>query len=91
MAVAWLDLARYADTHGYHSDSQREMWRWRDWVLQAFANNMPFDRFTVEQIAGDMLPNATIAEVITYSEPDPVEGALPRQSAVCRSCARWIR
>jgi hypothetical protein len=59
MAVPWLDLARYADTHGYHIDSAREMWPWRDWVINAFNANMPYDQFTVEQIAGDMLPNAT--------------------------------
>ncbi len=59
MAVQWLDLARYADTHGYHIDSHREMWHWRDWVINAFNSNMPYDKFTVEQIAGDLLPNAT--------------------------------
>ncbi|HEY3937297.1 MAG TPA: DUF1553 domain-containing protein [Bryobacteraceae bacterium] len=64
MAVPWLDLARYSDTHGYHIDSAREMWPWRDWVIQAFNRNMPYDEFTVEQIAGDMLPNATQAQRI---------------------------
>ena len=59
MALDWLDAARFADTHGYHVDSQREMWRWRDWVIDAFNNNMPFDRFTVEQLAGDLLPEST--------------------------------
>ena len=59
MAMQWLDLARYADTHGYHIDSHRDMWPWRDWVIAAFNRNMPFDKFTVEQIAGDLLPNAT--------------------------------
>ncbi|MGH9659508.1 MAG: DUF1549 domain-containing protein, partial [Bryobacteraceae bacterium] len=58
MAVPWLDLARYADTHGYHIDSHREMWRWRDWVIDAFNRNLPFDRFTLEQLAGDLLPDA---------------------------------
>ncbi|MBL8179787.1 MAG: DUF1553 domain-containing protein [Bryobacterales bacterium] len=62
MAMQWLDLARYADTHGYHIDSHRDMWPWRDWVIQAFNNNMPYDRFTVEQLAGDLLPNATRAQ-----------------------------
>ncbi|MBS1824626.1 MAG: DUF1553 domain-containing protein [Acidobacteria bacterium] len=62
MAMQWLDLSRYADTHGYHIDSHRDMWPWRDWVIQSFNNNMPFDRFTVEQIAGDLLPNATRAQ-----------------------------
>jgi Protein of unknown function (DUF1553)/Protein of unknown function (DUF1549)/Concanavalin A-like lectin/glucanases superfamily/Planctomycete cytochrome C len=64
MAVPWLDLARYSDTHGYHIDSAREMWPWRDWVIQAFNKNMPYDRFTVEQIAGDMLPNPTQSQKI---------------------------
>ncbi len=61
MAMQWLDLARYADTHGYHIDSQRDMWKWRDWVIDAFNRNMPFDRFGIEQLAGDLLPNATVA------------------------------
>ncbi|HRJ17965.1 MAG TPA: DUF1549 domain-containing protein, partial [Bryobacteraceae bacterium] len=60
MALDWLEAARYADTNGYQSDGVRDMWRWRDWVIQAFASNMPFDRFTVEQIAGDLLPNPTM-------------------------------
>jgi hypothetical protein len=59
LAMVWLDLARYADTHGYHIDSHRDMWPWRDWVIRAFRQNMPFDRFTIEQIAGDLLPGAT--------------------------------
>ena len=59
MAMEWLDLARYADTHGYHIDSHRDMWRWRDWVIEAFNRNMFYDRFTIEQLAGDLLPNAT--------------------------------
>ncbi len=62
MAMQWLDLARYADTHGYHIDSHREMWHWRDWVIDAFNKNMPYDKFTVEQLAGDLLPNATISQ-----------------------------
>ncbi|MGH9632837.1 MAG: DUF1549 domain-containing protein, partial [Bryobacteraceae bacterium] len=59
MAMQWLDLARYADTHGYHIDSHRDMWPWRDWVIRAFNQNMPYDRFTIEQLAGDLLPDAT--------------------------------
>jgi hypothetical protein len=59
MALHWLDLARYADTHGYHLDSGRDMSHWRDWVIESFNGNMPYDQFTVEQIAGDLLPDAT--------------------------------
>ncbi|MFN9430543.1 MAG: DUF1553 domain-containing protein [Acidobacteriota bacterium] len=59
MALHWLDLARYADTHGYHIDSHRDMWPWRDWVIGAFNRNMRYDQFTVWQLAGDLLPNAT--------------------------------
>ena len=64
MAVPWLAAARYADTNGYQTDGERYMWRWRDWVIDAFNSNMPFDRFTIEQIAGDMLPNATLNQKI---------------------------
>jgi Protein of unknown function (DUF1553)/Protein of unknown function (DUF1549)/Planctomycete cytochrome C/Concanavalin A-like lectin/glucanases superfamily len=64
MAVQWLDEARYADTNGYQVDAQREMWPWRDWVIHAFNANMPFDQFTIEQLAGDLLPNATIEQRI---------------------------
>ena len=59
MASEWLDAARYADTNGYQTDGERSMWRWRDWVIDAYNANMPFDRFTIEQLAGDMLPDAT--------------------------------
>ncbi len=58
MAMDWLDVARYADTHGYHIDSHRDMWPWRDWVIDAFNRNMPFDKFTILQLAGDLLPEA---------------------------------
>ena len=60
MAVEWLDAARYADTNGYQTDGERSMWRWRDWVIDAYNANMPFDRFTIEQLAGDMLPDPTL-------------------------------
>ncbi|MDR9410736.1 MAG: DUF1549 domain-containing protein, partial [Balneolaceae bacterium] len=59
MATEWLDVSRYADTHGYQDDGPNHMWPWRDWVIEAFNENMPFDQFTTWQIAGDMLPNAT--------------------------------
>ena len=64
MAFRWLEAARYADTNGYQNDQERDMWRWRDWVIEAFNGNMPFDRFTVEQLAGDLLPNPTLAQRI---------------------------
>ncbi|QDT05716.1 Planctomycete cytochrome C [Rubripirellula lacrimiformis] len=57
--LRWLDAARYADTDGYQVDQERTNWPWRDWVIQAFHNNMPFDQFTIQQLAGDMLPDAT--------------------------------
>ncbi len=59
MAAHWLDLARFADTSGYHFDGTRYMWLWRDWSIRAFNENMPYDQFTVEQLAGDLLPNPT--------------------------------
>ena len=64
MAARWLDAARYADTNGYQTDAEREMWRWRDWVIDAFNANMRFDEFTVDQIAGDMLPHPTLDQKI---------------------------
>ncbi len=64
MAAWWLDAARYADTNGYQTDGERSMWRWRDWVINAFNRNIPYDEFTVEQLAGDMLPNATLSQKI---------------------------
>jgi hypothetical protein len=58
MAVGWLDVVRFADTIGYHSDTPRNVWPYRDWVIRAFNDNLPFDRFTVQQLAGDLLPDA---------------------------------
>jgi hypothetical protein len=60
MASRWLDAARYADTNGYQIDGDRSAWPWRDWVIEAFNRNKPFDQFIVEQLAGDLLPNATL-------------------------------
>jgi mono/diheme cytochrome c family protein len=60
----WLDVARYSDTNGYEKDLQREQWKWRDWVIDAFNRDMPYDQFLIEQIAGDLLPNATQDQII---------------------------
>jgi hypothetical protein len=64
MVLEWLDAARYSDTNGYQTDGTRPMWPWRDWVIDALNNNMPFDQFTVEQLAGDLLPKATLGQKI---------------------------
>jgi hypothetical protein len=63
-AAVWLDLARYADSQGYANDPDRTIWRWRDWVIEALNHNMPFDEFTIEQLAGDLLPNTTTSQQI---------------------------
>lgn len=62
MALAWMDAARYGDSSVMHADGPRDMWAWRDWVIEAYNSNMPFDRFTTEQLAGDLLPEATVAQ-----------------------------
>ena len=59
LAMPWLDAARYSDTHGYSIDDHRDMWAWRDWVINSFLENQPYDQFLVEQVAGDLIPNAT--------------------------------
>lgn len=64
MALEWLDASRYADTNGYSIDGGRHMWLWRDWVIDAFNRNMPYDQFLLQQLAGDLLPNATEAQRI---------------------------
>jgi hypothetical protein len=76
MAQDWLDLARYGDTNGYENDSDRSIWKYRDWVIAAFNQNVPFDQFTIEQVAGDLLPDATpeqrtatgFSRNVTYNE-----------------------
>ena len=84
MALEWLDVARYADTHGYHLDSGRDMWRWRDWVIDAFNMNMPYDQFTIEQLAGDLMPNATVEQKLAsgFNRNHMINfegGAIPRE------------
>jgi len=64
MARYWLDAARYGDTHGLHLDNERSIWPYRDWVINAFNKNMPFDQFTIEQLAGDLLPNPTREQLV---------------------------
>jgi hypothetical protein len=75
MASTWLDLARYADTDGFQYDRTREVWPWRDWVLQAFDTNMPFDQFTLWQLAGDLLPNATEQSILAtaFNRNHPIQ------------------
>src|ERR1039458_6488590 len=64
MAFRWMEAARFSDTNGYSNDGVREMWRYRDWVIDAFNHNLPFDEFTVDQIAGDLLPHPTLDQMI---------------------------
>src|SRR5207248_9742198 len=63
-ATVWMDLARYADTKGYERDASRSIWRYRDWLIRAFNNDEPYDRFLIDQLAGDLLPNATDEQFI---------------------------
>jgi cytochrome c553 len=64
MAMDWMDYSRYADSNGYQADYERYQWRWRDWVINAFNKNMPYDEFTIEQLAGDLLPHPTLDQII---------------------------
>jgi mono/diheme cytochrome c family protein len=87
MAFRWLDGARYADSNGYQFDGERSMWRWRDWVIDAFNRNQPFNQFTLEQIAGDMLPNATLDQKIATGfnrnhRANTEDGIIPEEYAV---------
>ncbi|MBO0722417.1 MAG: DUF1549 domain-containing protein, partial [Blastocatellia bacterium] len=87
MAFRWLDAARYADTNGYQLDGEREMWRWRDWVIDAFNRNMSFDQFTIEQLAGDLLPHPTLDQKIATGfnrnhRGNSEDGLVPEEYAV---------
>ena len=64
MAMSWLDAARYADTNGYNNDEVRSMWPWRDWLINAYAQGMPYDQFLIEQLAGDLLPDASLSQKV---------------------------
>ncbi len=64
MAIEWLDAARYADSHGYQTDSSRSNWPWRDWLIKAYNDNLPFDQFTIQQLAGDMLDHPSRDEIV---------------------------
>ncbi len=76
MMLEWLQAARYADTNGFQNDGERTMWHWRDWAIRAFNDNMPFDRFTIEQLAGDLLPNSTADQKIAtgFNRNHPLNG-----------------
>jgi hypothetical protein len=76
MAWDWLDAARYADTNGYQGDNERTMWPWRDWVIKSYNENMPFDQFSIWQIAGDLLPNATNEQILAtgFNRNHPING-----------------
>ena len=78
MAADWLDIARYSDTYGYQVDRDRRVWPWRDWVIESFNQNMPYDQFVIEQLAGDLLPDATDQQILATTfnrlHPQKVEG-----------------
>jgi len=93
MASRWLDAARYADTNGYQTDGERHMWRWRDWVIDAYNRNLPFDQFTIEQLAGDLLPHATLEQQLATGfnrnhRGNSEGGIIPEEYAVEYVCDR---
>lgn len=86
-ARPWLDAARFADSHGFQRDNLRDIWAYRDWVIAAFNSDMPFDQFTIEQLAGDLLPNATLSQRIAtgFHRTTPVNveaGSLPEETRI---------
>jgi hypothetical protein len=87
MAFKWLEASRYADTNGYQLDGERIAWRWRDWVIEAFNQNKPYDQFIVEQLAGDLLPNASLNQKIATAfnrnhRINSEDGLVPEEYAV---------
>ncbi len=94
MARFWLDAARYGDTHGLHLDNYREIWPYRDWVIKAFNENKPFDRFIVEQLAGDLLPNSTLDQKIATGfircHVTTSEGGSIEEEVYTRNCVERV-
>lgn len=86
-AQEWLDLARYADTNGYQNDNPRKAWKWREWVINAYNANMPYDQFTIEQLAGDLLPNATLSQKVAtgFNRNHPVNSEAGEEEDEYRS------
>src|SRR5690606_30626445 len=76
MAWDWMEVARYADSNGYQGDAERTMWPWRDWVIKAFNSNLPYDRFTILQLAGDLIPDATEEDKLAtaFCRNHPING-----------------
>ena len=86
-AWEWLDVSRYADTNGYQGDFTRDMWPWRDWIINAFNSNMPYNEFTIKQLAGDLLPNATANDILAtaFNRNHPYNsegGSIPEETRV---------
>lgn len=87
MASRWLDAARYADTNGYQFDGERVMWRWRDYIIESFNKNKPYDQFVIEQVAGDLLPNSTLEQRMATGfnrnhRANTEDGIIPEEYAV---------
>ncbi|MAB79282.1 MAG: hypothetical protein CMJ89_08005 [Planctomycetes bacterium] len=94
MARAWLDAARYGDTHGFHLDNERLIWPYRDWVIAALNDNLPFDRFTIEQLAGDLLPDPTLEQLVATGfirlNPTTAEGGFIEEEYLAKYAAERV-